>query len=236
MWPWLWIIKNNLQLYWINTITYRLENINQLRMTSVYIQTFQSFSTGSFPIIDGTVSPALLSVVLFLLPDESFPLSTGARLHSAMVATVWLCWGLCQLQPTLCWWLSCATISSYGASFHPNYCTRPCTCCWLPESVSSSTPWSKATAPLSPRLQRRTSSLQESSEVKGSDTALCVSNTCRGRWTLQYAYPHSAVLWSVHTMWMEAAHYLDSVDLLGKKCFEEALNSLFSILPLLRSE
>ena len=68
-----------------------------------------------------------------------------------MAATAWPCWGPCQLQPTLCWWLCCGTISSYGASFLPNYCTSPCTCCWLQESVSSSTPWSKATVPVSHR-------------------------------------------------------------------------------------
>ena len=116
-----------------------------------------------------TAQSCLLCLLLFLPPHWCiFFFSAGARLQSATVATAWRFWGLCLLQPTLCWWLFCATISSYGASFRPNYCTSPCTCCWPQGSVSSSTRWSRATAPVRHR-QKGWSSIKGISGVEGSD-------------------------------------------------------------------
>lgn len=131
------------------------------------------------------MSPALLLALIPLLWRILF-LSPGARLQSAMAAIVWPCWGPCQLLPTLCWLLFCGTISSYGASFHPNYCTSPCTCCWLQECVFSSSQWSRATVSL-----RETEvvhlRLRDSWKSKGR-TQSHVSVWLPERQTLQYAY------------------------------------------------
>lgn len=71
MWPSQWVIKNNLQLYWISTATCHLENINQFGMTLVHMQTFLRYSTGTLPVIHSTVVCIALCSA-FLLSDESF--------------------------------------------------------------------------------------------------------------------------------------------------------------------
>ena len=76
------------------------------------------------------------------------PLSSGAQLLLATAATVWPCWGPCQLQPTLCWSLLCGTTSSYGASFRPSCSTSPFTCCWQRQYAYSLSRWSRATVSL----------------------------------------------------------------------------------------
>lgn len=118
---------------------------------------------------------------LFLLLVASAPscillYPTGVQSQLAMVATVWPCSGPCQLQPTSFWWRSCATISSYGASSHPNYCTNPCTSCWPQQSVSSSSRWSKATARVSPKDPKTYDT--ETSCLYVCKNKACLSKTC----------------------------------------------------------
>lgn len=146
MWPSQWLIKNNLNQY--SHVSFRKHEPARDDLGS-----HANYSVLLYRNIAYYSQHSRLHRTLLCFPPLWWILflSAGARLQSATVATVWPCWGLCQLQPTLCWLLFCAIISSYGAFSRPNCCTSPCTYCWLQESVSSSTLWTKATVPVSLR-------------------------------------------------------------------------------------